>query len=331
MLFSLLSNFVIFSLIFLVFTLKSHIWMLFPLILLTQVFGTISLVNQNIWFSSIVEKKQLTKELSSRNSWVLTSKTIGFTTGPLLFQFLEQFTVLINILEIGLSCVLILSIKENRTLKSKQQLSLDMEEFKYVTKNKILRNYNFVSLIDGFITPLVINLSVFVLNDFFKVSSEIVSLYWLLGGIGSIAGNLILSKSNILERSPQFLAFYSFVFLTGGIFLMWVSKNVWLYLIGFLLFTVGNPLINTIIRSHVFNLSDSKYKGRSSAVLTFSNDIGALFILITSNFLIYSSGIHIILLGLVCFSLIKIILFLKTYIQKIQNSVRERSTSDIFY
>ncbi|WP_231314975.1 hypothetical protein [Neobacillus sedimentimangrovi] len=158
---------------------------MFPLILLTQVFGTISLANQNIWFSSIVEKKQLTKELSSRNSWVLTSKTIGFTTGPLLFQFLEQFTVLINILE--------LSIKENRTLKSKQQLSLDMEEFKYVTKNKILRNYNFVSLIDGFITPLVINLSVFVLNDFFKVSSEIVSLYWLLGGIGSIAGNLILS------------------------------------------------------------------------------------------------------------------------------------------
>lgn len=298
--------------------LKGFYWMVFPVMIISQCLGAVSLVSQDIWFNSIINKENLTKEISRKNSWIMTAKTIGFTTGPLVFGILGIYAILFDALTFGVSALLLSKINYT-SIQSKQSSSLQsiLKAFIRVISHQYLRTLWIVSIFDGIITPTILSLSTYILKEQYNATDEIISGFWLVGGIASVFSNVFLLKSKILQYRKVYLILISIIFITGGLIIMSSAQTWVIYLLGFLFLTLGNPLVFNLLRTEVFLSAPIEMKGKITTLMNSSGDFASLAALSISWFFISNYGILKLLLLLAGISLIRIFTFFKSWpIQK---------------
>jgi MFS family permease len=311
-------NTLFYLLLFISFITSFH-YSILILMLMVQGMGSVINISQNIWFNSLFSSEELTKKISGKNTFIMTSKTIGFALGPLVFSLFGSYTILFIAL-LTMICYLISLKFPNNPVLNERRGSKFTEIFttiSYVIKHKIHRSFLLVELINGAINPVVISISVFVLEEQFKSSTGILSTFWLIGGVGAIAGNLILSKFNIKKLRLITLFLLTNIIITGGIFLMAVSPNQLLYIVGFTILTLGNPMIINLVRSENFSLSPDNMKGKINSVANLCNDIGTLFVFAFIWSMVFHLGYKITLVFLSCLSLARIIMLINAlYLRK---------------
>ncbi|AAU21853.1 MULTISPECIES: MFS transporter [Bacillus] len=295
-------------------------WIIFPIMLISQCFSTISIMNQNLWFNSLCSKETLASEISGRNSWFLISKTVGFSLGPLMYHWLNAYSLIINLLTILIAITLILTIKDLGYVNNKKKKESIFSSFKEVYKNQLLKRLNIIEILNGLTFPVLTSLSIYILEKNLNASSLIISLFWLIGGVGAITANLMLSRLKLfkLQYIHQFII--SFVLVVGGLLLMTIASYSFVYLIGFSLFTLGTPIINNLLRSKVFIFAPSHMKGKVTSVITSSSDLGTIIALSLSWIVVEKFGVLIFMSFVILTSVSRICLFFYT-LHKVENKV----------
>ncbi|WP_179877641.1 MFS transporter [Bacillus pseudomycoides] len=314
LLISLILSFLISILIYLVIVFKVY-FLLFPLTILSQLFGSLILMSQNIWFNSIVPKDILAQEISRRGSWIMTARTVGFSIGPILFTKLEMNAIIIDALTFLIAVLLIFNVEyinSNKVKKNTSYLSL-VSTFREIWGINILRTYMFIYLLRGLTEIITINISIYILNAEYHAESFQISLFWLSGGIGGILVNMILSRVDFEKTSKYKLMYISLLLSVGGILVMIFSNLWWVYTIGFLLTTFGNPILNNLLRADLYINSPSDMKGKTDGVMNAIQQLGNFSILIISGSLFFQKGVYILLWTIVILSALRIILFFRNW------------------
>src|SRR5699024_2229525 len=172
----------------------------------------------------------------------------------------------------------------------------------------------------GMIGPVVISLSIYTLESHFEVNDSLISLFWLIGGLGVIISNILLTKSNLLSLSKLTLYLLSLALISGGIIIMGVSSNPIYYIIGFSLMTFGNPIINTLLSAQAFKAIPQNSKAKIMGVMEASSEIGTLLFMAISWLLISYSGIFFTLMIIAFLATIRISIFYSSFFEVILRS-----------
>jgi MFS family permease len=309
-------NFLICFLIYLCVITKMY-FILFPLMIILQLSGGLSIASLNIWFNYSVPKKDLVKEMSQKGSWIMVARTIGFSFGPLLYGQLHIYAIFIDAFTFLLSVILIFNFyyqkpQGNIEKKSESIFSL-ISTFKEIWNVNILRKYWSIYLLRGLTEIIIINISIFILNQRFQATSIELSSFWFIGGVGGILIGMLMSKIN-LNSIPKYVLFlFCIVFSIGGILIMTFSSLISIYILGYLLTTFGNPLLNILLRAELFTNSPENMKGKTNGIMDATLSIGNLSMLSLSAGVVMTKGAFYLLLFVSILALAKITLFFGIY------------------
>ncbi|MDI3312437.1 MAG: MFS transporter [Thermoanaerobacterium sp.] len=198
----LLSNFFLMLLIYFV-ILKQLFFLLFPLMIISQSLGALAYVAEDTWYKQINEKQNLVQKIGKLNTYVMTTKTLGFTLGPLIFGLLGPHALILDALTFLISFYLVKLISYTSLKDKSKQGTFKDFLFKYrnILSNGLINKYLIVSALGGMITPVITSLSIFILKDIYNISDANLSLFWLIAGIGAIISNFAISKYKINELS----------------------------------------------------------------------------------------------------------------------------------
>src|SRR5699024_8129382 len=134
-----------------------------------------------------------------------------------------------------ISCIITIRMKTSHQIDT-QNNNAEWFSIRYlvnIIKDSTLLNFLFTYALGGMIGPVVISLSIYTLESHFEVNDSLISLFWLIGGLGVIISNILLTKSNLLSLSKLTLYLLSLALISGGIIIMGVSSNPIYYIIGF--------------------------------------------------------------------------------------------------
>ena len=290
-------------------------YLLVPLVIINAMFSSTSGIAQNIWINSLVDSKKLVQQLSARNSLFLTAKTLGFAMGPFLFSILMEKALLLDILTYFV-CLLILiymnssnqtqHIKTNSANKPKKAMTQLVSSFKFVMKDKVLRQLSLLEAVNGMITPTIISVSVYILDIRYDASTLIFSAFWIIGGVGAMLGNLLLSKINVYEWKKLNINLLNNFLVVGGVAIMTLSNNEIGYLVGFSLFTFGTPIMNNLLRAEIFSQAPTEMKAQYKGITLALSDLCKLIFLPLAYLIIDQYGFFTFLILFTILSFIRI-------------------------
>ncbi|XYR59879.1 MFS transporter [Bacillus amyloliquefaciens] len=298
-------------------------WIIFPVMLISQGLSTISNMNQNLWFNSLCSKETLASEISGRNSWFLVSKTTGFSLGPLIYNYLNAYSLLINLVTIIFAISLISSIKNKGYVSVARKKDNIFNSFKEVYRNQLLKRLNIIEILNGLTFPVLTSLSIYILQKNLDASSITISSFWFIGGVGAVVANIALSRLKLFKLKYVYLFVISFSLIIGGLMLMTVANVPLVYLIGFSLFTLGTPIINNLLRSKVFIHAPKDMKGKITSVITSSSDLGTVLALSISWIIVEKFGAISFMFFVIGTSVFRICLFFFT-LHKVESSMEVR-------
>jgi len=292
----------IFTFSFLYLAIKQELfYLLVPLMVLNGLFGSANALAQNIWMNKLIEGDNLVKHISARNSWFLSAKTLGFGLGPVFFKLFMANALLFDLATYVISLGIVLfiqkyyvkdetidAISDRNPTKILNQLK---ESFVSVWKSKTLSELSILETINGMITPIIISVSVFVLDLRYDASTAVFSGFWIIGGIGSILANMLLSKVDVYKWSKLQLLITSNALIVGGLIMMTVSPVPIYYLIGFSLFTFGTPIINNLLRAEIFIKAPKHMKAKYKSITIALSDISKLIFIPISYLIIDKFGV----------------------------------------
>jgi len=244
------------------------------------------------------------KDIAYRNMFLLSAKTIGFFSGPILFIFIGEemylfflmFFVALLVYEYLYPIVPRLKI-ESISLKN-------VGIFK-----KTPKSYLFIMFIDGMFLPIVMNYSFIILKETFSASDLTVSLFWLIGGVSVLLGNLLIRKLDIKKIHSR--VYFIMIFLIFGLILMILAPNSSLFLIGFFILTLINPLFMSLIKSSFLVFFDPNYRSIALAGMNTLNQLGTILIITVITFMLESSkffNIHYIIPLCLCIGVIRFLI-----------------------
>ncbi|MED0866352.1 MFS transporter [Bacillus sp. FSL M8-0256] len=244
------------------------------------------------------------KDIAYRNMFLLSAKTIGFFSGPILFIFIGEemylfflmFFVALLVYEYLYPIVPRLKI-ESISLKN-------VGIFK-----KTPKSYLFIMFIDGMFLPIVMNYSFIILKETFSASDLTVSLFWLIGGVSVLLGNLLIRRIDIKKIHSR--VYFIMIFLIFGLILMILAPNSSLFLIGFFILTLINPLFMSLIKSSFLVFFDPNYRSIALAGMNTLNQLGTILIITVITFMLESSkyfNIHYIIPLCLCIGVIRFLI-----------------------
>ncbi|MGN7043538.1 MFS transporter [Bacillus safensis] len=244
------------------------------------------------------------KDIAYRNMFLLSAKTIGFFSGPILFIFIGEemylfflmFFVALLVYEYLYPIVPRLKI-ESISLKN-------VGIFK-----KTPKSYLFIMFIDGMFLPIVMNYSFIILKEAFSASDLTVSLFWLIGGVSVLLGNLLIRRIDIKKIHSR--VYFIMIFLIFGLILMILAPNSSLFLIGFFILTLINPLFMSLIKSSFLVFFDPNYRSIALAGMNTLNQLGTILIITVITFMLESSkyfNIHYIIPLCLCIGVIRFLI-----------------------
>ncbi|GAC41967.1 MFS transporter [Paenibacillus popilliae] len=284
---------------------------IFPLMIVSQCLGSFANAGLDLWFNTI--SNHLERDISSKNIWNMTAKTIGFTMGPILFVWLGAFTLFVDAISFFIASFFILrlsldvQVKKNPTEGLFRALKSSVSN---VFTSHNLRTLFYVACVNGAMIPVLISQSVFILQENFEASSYVISMFWLVGGVGMVFSNYILATTRVFSLSNKMLIMISTLTSSGGFVLM-ISSTHWItYILGFMFITLGNPIIFNLMRVMVFHEARNEMKGKVSAIINSSVEISTLIFLAFSWSLL-DLGTDYFLGSLIVLSLIRLLMFFK--------------------
>ncbi|MDC7795198.1 MFS transporter [Bacillus altitudinis] len=222
------------------------------------------------------------KDIAYRNMFLLSAKTIGFFSGPILFIFFGSEMYLVFLLFfIGLLVYEYL-YPIVAQLKIESISFANVEIFK-----KVPKSYLFIMFIDGMFLPVVMNYSFIILKETFSASDLTVSLFWLIGGVSVLLGNLLIRRMDIQKIHSK--VYLITIYLTFGLILMILAPNSSLFLIGFFILTLINPLFMSLIKASFLVFFDPHYRSMALAGMNTLNQLGTILIITVITFMLESS------------------------------------------
>ncbi|MFC3882381.1 MFS transporter [Bacillus songklensis] len=306
----LLSNFFLMILIYLV-ILNHLFFLLFPFMIISQSLGALAYLAEDTWYKQINEKQNLVQKIGKLNTYVMTTKTLGFTLGPLIFGLLGTHALILDALTFLISFYLVKLISYTSLKGSSRQGTVNDFLFRYrnILSNGLINKYLIVAALGGMITPVITSLSIFILKDIYNISDTNLSLFWLVAGIGAVTSNFAISRYKMTDLSNTVLLLLSVSLIVGGIFLMTISPNPFIYIIGFTLLTLGNPIINNMLSFQAFKSSEGQEKGSVNGLMIGMYDIGTLIFMPLSWSLLNKFGVTWTCLTILIIALVRILIF----------------------
>ncbi|MES9768211.1 MFS transporter, partial [Bacillus altitudinis] len=214
--------------------------------------------------------------------FLLSAKTIGFFSGPILFIFFGSEMYLVFLLFfIGLLVYEYL-YPIVAQLKIESISFANVEIFK-----KVPKSYLCIMFIDGMFLPVVMNYSFIILKETFSASDLTVSLFWLIGGVSVLLGNLLIRRMDIQKIHSK--VYLITIYLMFGLILMILAPNSSLFLIGFFILTLINPLFMSLIKASFLVVFDPHYRSMALAGMNTLNQLGTILIITVITFMLEGS------------------------------------------
>lgn len=288
---------------------------LFLIMIVYQFFGQITALSKNIWYRDLVNKENLVQAISKMSSYDMSSKTIGFTLGPLIFSLINEYTVLINSLLLMIVIIMVFNI-HNDAIKPVKNTSSVINQYissmRYIFNNRILFNYAVISIFIGIIGPTLLSLATYIIGERYNLTEE-VSIFWLSSGVGVVISNLFLSKVRKTFVGSNLYFILAFITYSIGIFIFTNASTYVIFIIGFTMFTLGGPLIMNVVQTNIFINTDGKIKGKIIGVIQALSDFGTLITIVFSWIIIERFTIDLLLYYLFILSIVTIITLYITF------------------
>jgi|GEM_PF-6749612 len=244
------------------------------------------------------------KDIAYRNMFLLSAKTIGFFSGPILFIFIGEEMYLFFLMFFFALLVYEYLYPIVPRLKSESISLKNVGIFK-----KTPKSYLFIMFIDGMFLPIVMNYSFIILKETFSASDFTVSLFWLIGGVSVLLGNLLIRRIDIKKVNSR--VYFITIFLIFGLILMILAPNSSLFLIGFFILTLINPLFMSLIKSSFLVFFDPHYRSIALAGMNTLNQLGTILIITVITFMLESTkffNIHYIIPLCLCIGVIRFLI-----------------------
>ncbi|MFJ5670288.1 MFS transporter [Bacillus safensis] len=244
------------------------------------------------------------KDIAYRNMFLLSAKTIGFFSGPILFIFIGEEMYLFFLMFFFALLVYEYLYPIVPRLKSESISLKNVGIFK-----KTPKSYLFIMFIDGMFLPIVMNYSFIILKETFSASDLTVSLFWLIGGVSVLLGNLLIRRIDIKKVNSR--VYFITMFLIFGLILMILAPNSSLFLIGFFILTLINPLFMSLIKSSFLVFFDPHYRSIALAGMNTLNQLGTILIITVITFMLESTkffNIHYIIPLCLCIGVIRFLI-----------------------
>lgn len=286
---------------------------LFTAMIIYQFFGSITATSKNIWYRGMIDDSKMVQSISRMSTYDMSSKTIGFTVGPLIFSLIGGHTVLINILLLIISLIFVGSIKKDNIEVTEKSSILKQYKsaFEFLINNRRVYLYALVSIMIGIIGPTLLSLATFIIAERYDLI-EGISLFWLVSGISVVLSNIVLSRVNKTFIGSRLYFVILFLFYCVGIMTLTVAGNYIIFIVGFAMFTLGGPFVMNVVQSNIFINTDNKIKGKVIGIIQSSSDLGTLVTVVMSWWIVEYSNINYFLYYLSVMAIAMYILFFYT-------------------
>ena len=298
----------------------------FLFMIVIQFFGSVYSMSKNIWYRSLVSKDGLVQAIAKMNSYEMSSKTVGFTIGPLIFTLLEVESLILNMLFTLVALILILNIpfeqiRQKVTSLSKWQAFQEASLF--IKMHPTLKSFSIVTVLNGIIAPTLLSMATVILIGRYSISPTELSYFWLISGGGVIIANIILAKYNVTNFGYLYYKILVILSLIGGLVLVAIAPSYLVFLIGYVLMTFSTPLMMNIIKAEIFKEAQQQLRGKVMSLIQASADLGTLVMIMISWLIIEYGYINYFLWLLVSLGILQVYIFLKQYKQMVHNSNRK--------
>lgn len=285
----------------------------FLLMMGIQFLSSVYSMSKAIWYRTLLHKDQLIQGISKMNSFEMTSKTLGFTLGPVIFLWLNLGSLALNSILALIAAFLILKIPYSEIShghKSQSVISDWKQALTLIKENSLLKNYAFVTFLNGIIVPTLLSMATVVLVERYNSTSTNLSLFWLFSGLGVIVANMFMTRLDIKKWPLKRYAFIIIITMTGGLITLTIAPKYNLFLLGFLALTFSGPMIMNVLKAELFRLTEGKSRGKILSLIQAGSDFGTLVMILISWVVIDHGYINIFLVGLTFLSVLLITVFL---------------------
>lgn len=240
-----------------------------------DVFGNAA---RSAWFSHINERigSRLETSLGKKASLQMLAKLCGMGLGPILYVNFGGPVLIFDALTSFAEVALLLRVTDLRDYLHRGDTGkwgdLLQGELSHLRSNPQLRMLLLNTALSGLLSFPVIYAGILVLQTTFSASPNFVSVWWLMGAIGSLIANTLLSKG-LLERTRHGVVLAAVtVSMLIGCLVMSQAPSATVFVSAFLLFTLGNPIVNTLLNAAIFRSASRGYQGRINALADMAFD-----------------------------------------------------------
>ncbi|MGG5741755.1 MULTISPECIES: MFS transporter [Bacillus cereus group] len=313
---ALMLNIIVVLLLYLGLT-KEYFVLLIPVTIISQYLGALTSLSQKTWYNSLYKKDNLLKLMGQRSGWIVTAKTLGFTLGPLIFTTLNTNAILIDALSFFICFVCLINIPIKDALPKKDEKNRKKRPFeglKALAFNSNVRPFSIIFFLEGMIMPIIMSTSIYALTKEFHFDSRDITLFWLIGGIGSILSNYFLVGSKLFTKNIFKGLFISGTLMSLGILIMTFTSNSVVYLCSFSFVTLTSPLLSTLSEKEAFIRIPDGDQAKTLGGLLSLSQIGTLLIMLISTLIVENFGYQSLFLLISMIAVIRFVVLI--YVMK---------------
>lgn len=236
-----------------------------------------------VWFAHAAQthEKSLERGVGRRNSYLMLAKVFGMSLGPIIYSQLKVEGLLVDCLfSVLMLGFLIFSSAPNDQVEQDTESFTWKQTFNLNLNSQIKAGLVLTAL--GASTSLpIINAGLYTLRESFRTTEIYFSAFWLVGALGSLLGNTLMSRGLGEKWSRQGLYASCVLICSIGLILMSISPTAEMMVGSFGIVTATNSIMTNLAFSRIFTLSTPSTKGRLVAL----NDIvadGSILILLSS-------------------------------------------------
>lgn len=271
---SLISAISVFSLYFFIDSKGSQAYLIVAMI--SSLVAALQVSSLSAWHSDIMDSLPECNGvlIAKKNAIMMTAKLLGMGLGPILYTYLGKRALIIDSGTVLFEVGILLFVANYQKIKvSGKKLGRLLWDAKKV-------NLLFISTLSGLLSLPIINMGLKVLGDLHEASAEQISTFWLIGAIGSLCSNTIMSRGYFKNISSQKQMIIG-SFLMGMSYLtMGMSSSAGLFIICFSMHTLGNPIFNNVIGRNIIQTVSSEERGRFLSLTYSFQDFSILGVLL---------------------------------------------------
>ncbi|MDL2418847.1 hypothetical protein ACTIGL_22085 [Bacillus shihchuchen] len=162
--------------------------------------------------------------------------------------------------------------------------------------------------------PIIMSTSIYALTKEFHFDSRDITLFWLIGGIGSILSNYFLVGSKLFTKNIFKGLFISGTLMSLGILIMTFTSNSVVYLCSFSFVTLTSPLLSTLSEKEAFIRIPDGDQAKTLGGLLSLSQIGTLFIMLISTLIVENFGYQSLFLLISMIAVIRFVVLI--YVMK---------------